>query len=58
MAKYEEFEPAVRRPLFNLIPRSLVEENPESIAAGGGWEPHALDTGTYSSPLHIQSLPP
>jgi methyl-accepting chemotaxis protein len=43
MAKYEEFEPAVRRPIFNLILRSLVEENPEIIAAGGCWEPNALD---------------
>ncbi|MDR1985573.1 MAG: methyl-accepting chemotaxis protein [Treponema sp.] len=43
MAKYEDLEPAVRRPFFNLILRALVEENPEIIASGGCWEPNALD---------------
>jgi methyl-accepting chemotaxis protein len=43
MAKYEALEPPARRPFFNLILRSLVEENPEIIASGSCWEPDALD---------------
>jgi methyl-accepting chemotaxis protein len=43
MAKYEVIEPVERRPLFNLILRTLVEDNPEITAAGSCWEPNALD---------------
>ncbi|MDR0630113.1 MAG: methyl-accepting chemotaxis protein [Treponema sp.] len=43
MAKYEALEPAARRPFFNLILRSLAEENPEITASGSCWEPDALD---------------
>jgi methyl-accepting chemotaxis protein len=43
MSKYEEIEPAARRPLFNLMVRALVEENPEIAAASTIWEPNALD---------------
>ncbi|MDR0721221.1 MAG: methyl-accepting chemotaxis protein [Treponema sp.] len=43
MTTYEALEPAARRPFFNLILRSLAEENPEIIASGSCWEPNALD---------------
>jgi methyl-accepting chemotaxis protein len=43
MSKYEEIDRAERRPLFNLMVRALVEENPEIAAASGIWEPNALD---------------
>jgi methyl-accepting chemotaxis protein len=33
MSKYEEIDREDRRPLFNLMVRALVEENPEIIAA-------------------------
>jgi methyl-accepting chemotaxis protein len=43
MSKQEEIDRAARRPLFNLMVRTLVEENPEIIAASSIWEPNALD---------------
>ncbi|MDR2758421.1 MAG: cache domain-containing protein, partial [Spirochaetaceae bacterium] len=43
MSKYEEIDQADRRPLFNLMVRAMVEENPEVIAASSCWEPNALD---------------
>ncbi|MDR3123441.1 MAG: cache domain-containing protein, partial [Treponema sp.] len=43
MSKYEELDRDARRPLFNLMIRTLVEENPEIAAASGAWEPDALD---------------
>ncbi|MDR3122419.1 MAG: methyl-accepting chemotaxis protein [Treponema sp.] len=43
MSKYEELEQDARRPLFNLMVRTLVEENPEIAAASNIWEPNALD---------------
>ncbi|MDR0710446.1 MAG: methyl-accepting chemotaxis protein [Spirochaetaceae bacterium] len=43
MSKYEEIDRTARRPLFNLMIRTLVEENPEVIAASSVWEPDALD---------------
>ncbi|MDR2746902.1 MAG: methyl-accepting chemotaxis protein, partial [Treponema sp.] len=43
MSKYEEIEPAARRPLFNLMVRAMVEENSEIAAASNIWEPNALD---------------
>jgi methyl-accepting chemotaxis protein len=43
MSKYEEIDRAERRPLFNLMVRTLVEENPEIAAASNIWEPNALD---------------
>jgi methyl-accepting chemotaxis protein len=43
MSKYEEIDLEDRRPLFNLMLRSLVEENPEITAAYSIWEPNALD---------------
>ncbi|MDR1905229.1 MAG: methyl-accepting chemotaxis protein [Treponema sp.] len=43
MSKYEEIDQAERRPLFNMMVRAMVEENPEIIAASSAWEPNALD---------------
>jgi methyl-accepting chemotaxis protein len=43
MSKYEEIDRADRRPLFNLMIRAMVEENPEIAAASSVWEPNALD---------------
>jgi methyl-accepting chemotaxis protein len=43
MSKYEGIARADRRPLFNLMIRALVEENPEITAASSVWEPNALD---------------
>jgi methyl-accepting chemotaxis protein len=43
MSKYNQINPAERRPLFNLMIRAMVEENPEIIAASSAWEPNALD---------------
>ncbi|MDR0586912.1 MAG: methyl-accepting chemotaxis protein [Treponema sp.] len=43
MSNYEEINRNDRRSLFNLILRSLVEENPEIIAASAVWEPNVLD---------------
>jgi methyl-accepting chemotaxis protein len=43
MSKYEEIEPADRRPFFNLMVRAIVEDNPEIAAAFSVWEPNALD---------------
>jgi methyl-accepting chemotaxis protein len=43
MSKYEEIDRDDRRPLFNLMVRTLVEENPKIAAASNIWEPNALD---------------
>jgi methyl-accepting chemotaxis protein len=43
MSKYEEIDRTDRRPLFSMIVRTMVEENPEVIAASSAWEPNALD---------------
>ncbi|MDR2402928.1 MAG: HAMP domain-containing protein, partial [Spirochaetaceae bacterium] len=43
MSKYEEINPADRRPIFNMMLRALVEENAEIAAASSVWEPNALD---------------
>ena len=43
MSKYEEIDRADRRTLFSMIVRTMVEENPEVIAASSVWEPNALD---------------
>jgi methyl-accepting chemotaxis protein len=43
MSKYEEIDRNARRPLFSLMTRALVEENPEIAAASNIWEPNALD---------------
>ncbi|MDR1059068.1 MAG: methyl-accepting chemotaxis protein [Treponema sp.] len=43
MSKYEGIDRADRRPLFNMMLRALLEENPEISAASCAWEPNALD---------------
>jgi methyl-accepting chemotaxis protein len=43
MERYEELETERRRPLFNLLVRSIAEANPEIAAAGSCWEPNSLD---------------
>ncbi|MDR1249253.1 MAG: methyl-accepting chemotaxis protein [Treponema sp.] len=43
MSKYEEINRADRRSLFNLIVKTVLEENPEVTAAACAWEPDALD---------------
>jgi methyl-accepting chemotaxis protein len=43
MSKYEEIDRMARRPFFNLMIRTLAEENPEVIAASTVWEPNVLD---------------
>jgi methyl-accepting chemotaxis protein len=43
MTKYEEVNRNDRRPLFNMMIRALLEENPEIIAASSAWEPNVLD---------------
>ncbi|MDR2313259.1 MAG: methyl-accepting chemotaxis protein, partial [Spirochaetaceae bacterium] len=43
MSKYEEVNRDDRRSLFNMMLKTLVEENPEIIAAFSAWEPNALD---------------
>jgi methyl-accepting chemotaxis protein len=43
MSKYEEINPAERRPLLNMMLRALAEENTEVTAASSVWEPNALD---------------
>ncbi|MDR2631052.1 MAG: methyl-accepting chemotaxis protein [Spirochaetaceae bacterium] len=43
MSRYEKIARHDRRPLFNLLIRITVEENPDIIAAGSVWEPDALD---------------
>jgi methyl-accepting chemotaxis protein len=43
MSKYEEIDRTERRPLFNLMARALLEENPEIAATSTIWEPNALD---------------
>jgi methyl-accepting chemotaxis protein len=43
MSKYEGIARDERRPLFNLMIRALIEENPEVTAASCAWEPNALD---------------
>jgi methyl-accepting chemotaxis protein len=43
MSDYEKIDPAERRPLFNMMLRSLVEKNAEVVAASSAWEPNALD---------------
>ncbi|GHU33530.1 methyl-accepting chemotaxis protein [Spirochaetia bacterium] len=43
MEHYEEVEPELRRPLFNMMLRSVMVENPELLYAWSCWEPDALD---------------
>ncbi|MDR2662942.1 MAG: methyl-accepting chemotaxis protein [Treponema sp.] len=43
MTNYENISRANRRPLLNMILRTLAERNPEIIAAYSIWEPNALD---------------
>ncbi|MDR2740038.1 MAG: cache domain-containing protein, partial [Treponema sp.] len=43
MSKYEEIDRAERRPFFNMMVRTMVEENSEIAAASNVWEPNALD---------------
>jgi methyl-accepting chemotaxis protein len=43
MSKYEGIARADRRPFFNLMLRTLIEENSEVAAASCAWEPNALD---------------
>jgi methyl-accepting chemotaxis protein len=43
MEQYEQFDAAERRPLFNLIVRTMVEKNSGAAAASSIWEPNALD---------------
>jgi methyl-accepting chemotaxis protein len=43
MSNYEEIDQTDRRKFFSMITRTMVEKNPEIIAAACGWEPNALD---------------
>jgi methyl-accepting chemotaxis protein len=43
MAQYQEIEVSRRRDLFNMLVRTVAQENPEITGAGCGWEPNALD---------------
>ncbi|MHB9295386.1 putative methyl-accepting chemotaxis protein [Pillotina sp. SPG140] len=43
MGRYEQIAVADRRPLFNLMIKTMVESNPEVIGSAGVWEPNALD---------------
>ncbi|MHB9295385.1 putative methyl-accepting chemotaxis protein [Pillotina sp. SPG140] len=43
MGQYEQIAVADRRPLFNLMIKTMVESNPDVIGAAGIWEPNALD---------------
>jgi methyl-accepting chemotaxis protein len=43
LSKYDEINPADRRPLVNMMLRALVEKNDEVFAASSCWEPNALD---------------
>jgi methyl-accepting chemotaxis protein len=43
MTRYDEIDRNDRRPLFNMMLRSLLEENPEITAVSTTWEPNVLD---------------
>jgi methyl-accepting chemotaxis protein len=43
MSNYQEIDREDRRPLFSMMVRTMVEDNPEVIAASSAWEPNALD---------------
>jgi methyl-accepting chemotaxis protein len=43
MEKYKDIELTQRRPLFNLLIRTMAENHPEAAAAASCWEPNALD---------------
>ncbi|MHC6203123.1 methyl-accepting chemotaxis protein [Breznakiellaceae bacterium SP9] len=43
MEQYEEIDAAQRREYMNMLVRTMVEKNPELIAASTLWEPDALD---------------
>ncbi|MDR1428763.1 MAG: methyl-accepting chemotaxis protein [Spirochaetaceae bacterium] len=43
METYKDIDPAMRRPLFNLLIRTMAEKNPEASAVATCWEPNALD---------------
>jgi methyl-accepting chemotaxis protein len=43
MEHYQDIEASRRREIFNILVRAVVQENPETAAAGSGWEPNTLD---------------
>ncbi|MDR0524345.1 MAG: methyl-accepting chemotaxis protein [Spirochaetaceae bacterium] len=43
MEEYRDIPVELRRPVFNLINKSLVEKNPEVTGSSSIWEPNALD---------------
>jgi len=43
MQEFEEIEPHIRRPIFNTILESILEDNDEIVGAWCAWEPDALE---------------
>ncbi|MDR3248654.1 MAG: cache domain-containing protein, partial [Treponema sp.] len=43
MEQYEQFDAAERRPLFNMLLKTMMEKNPTITGASTAWEPNALD---------------
>ena len=43
MTQYQAIEPFRRRDLFNLLVKTIAQENPEIAGVGTSWEPDALD---------------
>ena len=43
MEQYESLEPELRRPLFNNILRSILEQNPDIVGIWSAWEPDILE---------------